>query len=321
MLIGNKSLYPDGVVPESERNEAFYQRFCVWADENGFSVPEYLLPTIERKTAIGQFRFEQRFRKSGATPPSRDQIDALKPWVYHIEWADVTSRGPTFALDWKVHRYRSSLIVDLAAEIAGPARRDMSVMDVACHCGVLALEFAEAGFGSVTGLDLRPENIRQADFLKQTFDCPNVTFGVENARNIKGHRADIIFCGGLLYHVTFPVELMTDLLEATGQYLIFDTVCQNHPFSGFHINDGRDVNRSLDGDNAVELMPTYRAVIDLMRAAGCTDIYEILGDRAEDVPFYDKRQIRTFIVAKPGVSMPTDLNSAERSLKPVAAGS
>jgi len=307
MLIGNKRLYPDEAVPVGETNQAFNSRFSLWANANGLSEPEFLLPIIDRKTTIESFRFERRFSASGATPPSQELVDSMGPWHYQIEWKNVATRELKhdlrdlwLELDWKVHRYRSSLLVDLAAEIAGRSREQLSVMDVACHCGILSLEFGEAGFGSVKGLDLRPENIRQAQFLQDTFRCPSVSFDVVNARNIRGRSADIVFCGGLLYHVTFPVELMTDLFAATREVLILDSLCQNHPFSGFHLYDGKDTNQSLEGDNAIELVPTYRAIIDMLRAAGFAEIYEVLGDRALEVPFYKDRNIRSFVAAKPG---------------------
>jgi tRNA (mo5U34)-methyltransferase len=298
----NRILYPDKILPDNERNPEFWTRFCVWCDLNGFSEPEFLLPQIVRQTNISPFRFEQRF--AGKKPPSRDEIESLGPWDYQIEWPGISSKGIRHNEDWLVHRYRSSLLVDLASEIAGPTRTNMSVLDVACHCGILALEFSEVGFGSVKGLDLRTKNIAQAEFLKQSFDCQNVSFEVANARNLKGQKADVVLCGGLLYHVTFPVELMTDLFNATGKFLIFDSVSQNHPWSGFHIIDERDVNRTLDGDNRIELMPTYRGIIDLLRAVGFSAIYEILGDQAENVPFYKKRNIRSFVATKRGFEIP-----------------
>ena len=69
MRVVNKHLYPEAVVPAEESNDAFQTRFSVWADKNGLNVPEYLLPIINRKTAITPFRFERRFAASGATPP------------------------------------------------------------------------------------------------------------------------------------------------------------------------------------------------------------------------------------------------------------
>jgi 2-polyprenyl-3-methyl-5-hydroxy-6-metoxy-1,4-benzoquinol methylase len=202
----NRRLYPDGILPARETNPDFWVRFCVWADDNEFSTPEYLLPQIVRQTNIAPFRFEQRHRNQAV--PTQDQVAALGPWDYQIEWANAATKGIRPEADWHVHRYRSSLLVDLAADIAGAARTQMSVLDVESHCGILALEFGEVGFGEVKGLDLREANIRQARFVQSTFDCPRVSFDVLNARNLSGHAADVVFCGGLLYHVTFPVELL-----------------------------------------------------------------------------------------------------------------
>jgi hypothetical protein len=38
----------------------------------------------------------------------------------------------------------------------------------------------------------------------------------------------------------------------------------------------------------------------MLRAAGFSQIYEVLGDRALEVPFYKDRNIRSFVAAKPG---------------------
>ncbi len=302
MPVVNQLLYPSGALPSDESSQDFYARFCIWADSNGFSTPEFLLPQIVRKTQIAPFRFEQR--SGDLEPPPRNEIDSMAPWDYQIEWSGITSKNVRQEGDWTFHRYRSSLLVDLASDIAGTAKADMSVLDVACHCGVFALEFSEAGFGRVKGLDLRESNIRQAHFLKKTFDCSNVSFDVANARDVRSHAADVVFCAGLFYHVTFPVELITDLFNATGKFLIFDSLAHKHPFSGFHVVGGRDIQRSLEGDNQIELMPTYRAIIDLLRAAGFSEIYEILGDQASSIHLYKTNHIRSFVAVKPGFEVP-----------------
>jgi len=54
-------------------------------------------------------------------------------------------------------------------------------------------------------------------------------------------------------------------------------------------------------------MPTYRGIIDLLRAVGFAEVYEILGDQAETVPFYKKRNIRSFVATKRGFEIPTQI--------------
>ncbi|SEI97588.1 Methyltransferase domain-containing protein [Sphingobium sp. AP50] len=299
----NPLLFPRNISHPVETNNQFFTRFCLWADANDFNTAEFLLPQIQLKNELEPFLFEREFAAQGKVGPTQQQIAHHAPWEYQVEWGDVSTMGVRRDNEWPFHRHRGSMFPPLAAKLAGVEKSALTVMDVACHCGVIALEFARHGFRHVLGLDLRKKNIDQANFLKSTFEIDNVDFKIENARNLKGYKADVVFCGGLLYHVTFPVELLADLFDATGKFLIFDSLCQKHPFSGFHIYGGRDVNNSLEGDNAIELVPTYRAIIDLLRAAGFVEIYEILGSAAEDVYIYRDRNIRSFLAVKPGVTL------------------
>ncbi len=125
MPVVNQLLYPSGALPSDESSQDFYARFCIWADSNGFSTPEFLLPQIVRKTQIAPFRFEQR--SGDLEPPPRNEIDSMAPWDYQIEWSGITSKNVRQEGDWTFHRYRSSLLVDLASDIAGTAKADMSV--------------------------------------------------------------------------------------------------------------------------------------------------------------------------------------------------
>lgn len=65
----------------------------------------------------------------------------------------------------RCHRYGKSLLIDTIACIAGSRASTLTVLDVACHCGLFTLELAERGFGQVTGLDLRERNVSHARFL------------------------------------------------------------------------------------------------------------------------------------------------------------
>jgi 2-polyprenyl-3-methyl-5-hydroxy-6-metoxy-1,4-benzoquinol methylase len=326
-----KWLYPHGFVAED--NPHYFERFCVWADNNNLSIPEFLLPQIRRKTADGDYAFERRFAASGLHPPTRREIDVFGTWEYQIRWRDVCSQvvdvlpsEAQFGRDrvWRTddvrdfHRYRVSLLIDLAADIAGADRTKMSVLDVGCHLGLYSLEFAEAGFRSVKGLDHRVDNIAKAEFLKKTFHCPSVEFERVNARKLAGHQADVVFCGGLLYHVTFPFELIMDLFNATHNFLIFDSLCQHHPFSGFHLVGGRESDRSIDGDRTMEFMPTYRGIIDLLRQAGFSHVYEILGDRASQIYSYQTFNNRSFVATKHDFELPRKLRPDVAAFKPVS---
>jgi 2-polyprenyl-3-methyl-5-hydroxy-6-metoxy-1,4-benzoquinol methylase len=292
-------IYRDNPGASLEDQPARFANFCHWSDANGLSAVEYLLPQIHVATEISPFSFEQRFARQSRMPPSVEQIEALAPWDYQIEFGPVTTRPWRLMQEWGYHRYRASMLLGLAAEIAGEQRSGLSVLDVACHCGVFSLEFAERGFGFVRGLDMRSENISQARFLARAFEISNVGFDVANARDLASAApADILFCAGLLYHVTFPMELFENIYDRTREFAIIDTLTQKHPFSGFHLVCSKDTALSIEGETHYELMPTYRAVIDALHAVGFEEVYEVLGDRAPEVPFYQDHSVRSFLAVK-----------------------
>jgi Methyltransferase domain len=303
----NASIYGDNAGVGSATFGERFTQWCVWADSNGLSRIEYLVPQFIVQTEVRPFRAEARFVREGRTPPTEGDIQRLGPWEYYVAFDGVSTRESKDDLDWRYHRYRASLLVDTAAEIAGDKLSTLSVMDVACHCGLFSIEFAEAGFGSVTGFDLRDSNIAQARFLAQQFATNNTSFYVANARDVAQlGKADVVFCAGLLYHVTFPMDLLAALYAATSELLILDSVCLRHPFSGFELVRHKDVCRTVEGETEYELTPTYRGVVDALRAVGFDSLYEVLGDGATDVPWYRDASVRSLIAAKRSGRVLTD---------------
>merc|ERR1711920_639271 len=111
------------------------------------------------------------------------------------------------------------------------------------------MEFASTGFAKVTGIDLRKENIAQANFLSRAFEVPNVRFIEDNVRNLaKYGKHDVVFCGGLLYHVTFPYEFIMDLFNAANEFVILDSRANRDAFSGFNLVMNKNVASSLEGE-------------------------------------------------------------------------
>ena len=173
------------------------------------------------------------------------------------------------------------------------------MLDVASHCGVFSLALAEAGFKEVLGVDLRAHNVAQARFLRQKFEVQNVDFVEYNVWDLdKLQSFDVVFCGGLMYHVTYPLKLLSLLYDRTRDFLVFDTLTHKHPFSGFYLVCNKDVNYSAEGEFSYELHPTYRAICDGLQAVGFETIYELVGSAAARVPHYASGNVRSFVAAK-----------------------
>jgi SAM-dependent methyltransferase len=250
-------------------------------------------------TEIEPFCFERRFVQEQRVPPSREEIDSLAPWAYQVEFGSTSTLGARIDSDWKYHRYRGSLLVGTTARIVGRRIGELSVLDVGSHCGVQALELAEYGFGHVTGLDLRSNNIKQARFLTAAFGVPRVSFAEKNVWDLEGFRPhDVVFCVGLLYHVTAPMRLLKLLYDLTNEFLILDSLVHKQPFSGFYLVCHKDVEYSAEGEMSYEFHPTYRAVCEGLQAVGFSTAYEVIGNRADEVPHYESGNVRTFVAAK-----------------------
>src|SRR5262249_8908850 len=148
--------------------------FCMWAEQNDFNPLEYVLPVIEVESEIRPYAFEAQ--GAAIAPPSKAALERLEPWHYLIEFGDgVSTRAYRLSEEWLFHHHRTATLVEFAQRLYGDARKTATVLDVASHCGVFSLEFAARGFGSVRGVDLRRENIEQANFLKQHFGVANAS--------------------------------------------------------------------------------------------------------------------------------------------------
>lgn len=256
---------------------------------------EHLLPQIE--VPVPQ-TLPDLMARGAATPDLKDEIAAFAPWGYSIQLAPGVLTGVPEALERTV--YRSHLIG--GAMSYGLSRCNLdptaaSAVDFACNHGYFSLLAAELGCPNVTGLDLRGINIAKAGLLARQFDLPDVRFEQRDVYSYEG-QADIVLNLGLLYHVTDPVRLMELSFGACRSFCIVDTITHLAPVSAFILRTNKDASHHAEGKYNAELHPTYRALIDLMHAAGFVDLVEVVPkdtpDRAHH-PLYDRLERRCLI--------------------------
>ena len=63
----------------------------------------------------------------------------------------------------------------------------------------------------------------------------------------------------------------------TRRVAVIDTDCSTEPVSAFMLLSEKDVSKSDEGRDVVELHPTYRALIDGLRYAGFRHLVEVEG--------------------------------------------
>jgi 2-polyprenyl-3-methyl-5-hydroxy-6-metoxy-1,4-benzoquinol methylase len=265
---------------------------------------EHLLPRIVRdirresptytETVVGHL--------DQSTDELAAEVAALTPWLVPFDLGrDVTTmpRTPATAVTEQAYLFRRDLITGTLADVLGDELGDTTVLDIGCNCGYFSLDLADRGVRSVRGVDLRANNIAQANFLAEHFGVDGVTFEVRDSRELEGvEQFDVVLNLGLLYHVTEPFELVRQTYELCRRMAIIDTSCALEPFAGFVIVGDRDVGKPVEGRADVELHPTYRGAIETIRAAGFSEVFEVIGRSDRPHPRYDSGMRRCFLAIK-----------------------
>jgi SAM-dependent methyltransferase len=178
-----------------------------------------------------------------------------------------------------------------------------TILDLACHCGVFSFDLADRGAKYVTGIEVRERNLRQAEFLKQYYRFENVVFQQADALALPDNlTADVVLCLGLLYHVVRPVDLVEYCFRSARRIAVIDSNCLRDPISAYQVVTGRDAASPIEGTRSIELLPTYRAIVDTMRAVGFSDVIEVIGSCDTPIPEYSAFTRRCLIGFKEGPS-------------------
>ncbi len=102
-------------------------------------------------------------------------------------------------------------------------RSKLRVVDLGCHDGGFAVEFARLGFDTL-GIEIRKENFEKCQFVKSQLNLPNLRFAQDDVRNLTNYgNFDIAFCFGILYHLDDPVAFLKNLSNHTQKILLLNT--------------------------------------------------------------------------------------------------
>jgi SAM-dependent methyltransferase len=256
------------------------------AKRMGLTETEYLLPrvTVPFHDTLPAFMM-------GADDAARNKPDMLKglrtarhKWGYYIYLGQGMStlgevntlKGPPLLSKLRsLHRLR--MIGEGVRKLCD--LHDYTVLDMACNLGTFTLDFAAAGAISVTGVDLRADNIAKAKLLSDYLEV-SASFDICNVYDLdEANPYDIVLNLGLLYHVTKPYQLIKKTYDMCNYAGVIESTMLKEPFSGFTLATTREtIEANLQhaaGEIPAELHPTYRAVIDMMDMVGFKTIVEI----------------------------------------------
>jgi hypothetical protein len=99
--------------------------------------------------------------------------------------------------------------------------KSLRLLDLACHEGIYAIEFARHG-ANVVGIEGREAHIEKARFVKAALSLNNLDIVQDDVRNLSRDKYgyfDVVLCLGILYHLDVPDVF--SFIERIGE------VCQN----------------------------------------------------------------------------------------------
>jgi len=112
------------------------------------------------------------------------------------------------------------------------------ILDLGCLSGYYTEAFARHGFREAVGLEARQVNFEQCEARARRANLPNLRFVKDDAWNMANYGVfDVIFCGGLLYHLDRPRQFIDLLFRQTGHILILNTqVASDAAVEHFHLS-------------------------------------------------------------------------------------
>ena len=146
----------------------------------------------------------------------------------HGEWTAMSIHlgGDTYTLPPAPDPHLRRL-VQVTSDLAGKPLSQLRVLDLACHEGHYAIEFAMQGAEAV-GIEYREESVAKARFVKDYLHLARLTFYQDDVRNLSREKYgefDVVICSGILYHLDAPdiFHFVRRIFEVCTRLVYFDT--------------------------------------------------------------------------------------------------
>ncbi len=211
------------------------------------------------------------------------------PWFYRYRFANGAESPSMQPLIDEIHQVRADLIfpfLDLAYDGRWAGLR---CLDIGCHEGWFTFQLAVRGAREVVGTDVREEHLRKAAVIQEITGLRNLSFvrgSVFDLPTAGLGKFDLTFFVGLLYHLDNPVGALAAVRAVTRQVCVIETQVaraapemeclwgsDESPHRGPGIVVVRSDPHHVEGERPVVLVPTLRALYELLHAAGFNHVY------------------------------------------------
>lgn len=197
-----------------------------------------------------------------------------------IDESEVISYFDQQAAAWDRKAVRNEAVISVILDHAG-IRKGIDILDVACGTGFLIPDYLKRGAASVTGIDISPNMIAEAE---KKFREPEVTLICAPAETYApDQKFDAIMIYNALPHFRDPHALiahLSDLLKPEG------TLTVAHGLSRKHINEhhaGMNTSLSEDLMSIEELSGVFSEFLEVIYTNSDAQSYQVTGRKQAQI--------------------------------------
>lgn len=250
------------------------------------------------------------------TAASRDtlasELHARAPWfyAYHFEnGATTESVNDEIA---QIHRTRTTAIFGHLERLFGQRWEEVTCLDLACHEGWFSFQTALRGATSVRGVDIRPEHIEKAQWLREVTGITHTRFEVGDLLTLDPATIgvfDLVFFVGIFYHLENPMAALRVARSLTKKVCVLEgqvarsqeittgwgPVGYDRQGPGMVVLPGEPIHAHQP--SGVVLVPTLEALRLMLLHAGFRDVHLVLPTLQDYAGFqsYDRVMLFAYV--------------------------
>lgn len=197
-----------------------------------------------------------------------------------------------------------------------------SFLDIASATGRFSFALADAGAGSVLGVEIRREQVDQAELLRRLDGrFANVRFeheptSADDPAFREGESYDVVLSMGLLYHLTDPVTHLRVLRRLAREAVLVETLthARERDYWLLELEDPQGITKAWGG---VSWIPHYADVPELLRRVGFSSVEVIESPQVAELHRLDDRRPGATELVLPGAGVKVLNRLRTRRLAPM----
>jgi len=214
------------------------------------------------------------------------KLRKLGPWFYPFEFQNGAKAELLDQSALVIHESRAAGIFPILDRHFQGRWPSVSCLDVACHEGWFSLQIAQRGARLVEGIDVRPERIEKANFIRDAAGFVNARYRIGDLFDLTPARDgafDLSLFLGIFYHLEDPVRGFRLMRALTKEVCVVEGQVARHWGSETTAWGKSDELRAgpacvvIDADpnhtspgSAICMVPSLEALQKIVRAAGFT---------------------------------------------------